>query len=212
LPIPTLTSDDESRLSELQARLVRRVYEQWEQFELPMSYGPIAGAYNRACKKQGMTVQTLVDTVVQMGYIQRIPTKRGGVVLLPSGIWDQLPVYKQESWRNPSKAKTERERELDMGRKIRLLKSERDVPLRDALGYPIQPPQAAPTPEPNPPQQIGQPDLKDTVRGILKGSRTSSGLDSLQKGAKSDSDEPVRRQPGAYPGGSAGKPDQRGHE
>jgi hypothetical protein len=195
MPVPKLTEEDKERLSSLQQRAIVKVYEHWEHFEKPINYGAIAGSINRALRKEGLSVITLVDTLVQMGYIHREPTSRGGSILLPYGLWEKLPAWKRDSWRNPSKAKTERERELDIGRKVRLLPEERDVPYRDPLGNVIPAPGAARPIEtkakPQTSQPLGQPALKDTILSILK-EKSPSGLSSLEeKGNASDTDESV---------------------
>jgi len=144
MPVPHLTEKDRENLTELQQSLIDRVFDCWRYHEIPLQYGAATGPYNKSAKKQGLTMRTLIDSVTLLGYIRKMQTSRGGYFLIPYNVWDKLPVYKQDTWLHPTKRKEAHCAELDAGRKVRLLKEERDEPRYNAIGKKVDPAQDVP--------------------------------------------------------------------
>jgi len=188
MPIPELNEEDLERLLPVQVAMMNKIHEHWKYFECALPYSALSGGFHKKAKLAGYTVQSLIDSLLLMGYLQRIPIKSGGNLILPAGVWDQLPVYKQDTWRNPTRLKEAKCAELEEGRKVRLIKSERDVPRFDFKGDPIIVEGFHPAPDKNTNFPVEDMTLHEAIRGIL---RTSSELEAT-KGDLIDTIESVR--------------------
>jgi hypothetical protein len=187
MPIPKLTEEDIKKCTPLQERLVKRIYDYWRDFEEPLPYNVISGGYHSSAKKEGITISTLVDSIIALGYIERIPKKSGGTIILPKGVWSQLPIYKQDTWKIPTPGKKIRCADLDSMRKVRLLPSERDEPRYDTLGESSSLENSTASkndmvPDKHTELPLEDQALRDRIKGILNNTGESIGLDATKEG------------------------------
>lgn len=142
MAIPKLSNLGEALkgLSPLDLRMLSHIYANWADFQ---AYGKLSdiskiSRNTKEARDNGVPdggpanyIRRRLDELATLGYISKHTTVTGSTFFLPQGIWEKLPPFRTQPWRNPTKKSLKRAAELEAEYDgTRIIRDERETDWR----------------------------------------------------------------------------------